>query len=69
MYRPEHLGRPWRRTHISFLARYTGDVQNPVLPTAYARESGRMLRERLVQPAPAPYPVDPLTRVVRLLRR
>lgn len=56
-------------THISFLARYTGDVQNPVLPTAYARESGRMLRERLVQPAPAPYPVDPLTRVVRLLRR
>ena len=56
-------------THISFLARYTGDTQQPACATAYARESGRMLRERLVQPAPPPYPVDPLTRLVRLLRR
>jgi ubiquinone/menaquinone biosynthesis C-methylase UbiE len=56
-------------THISFLARYTGDVEKPAYATAYARESGRMLRERLVQPAPQPYPVDPLTRLVRLLRR
>lgn len=55
--------------YMSFLARYTGDIQKPVHLTPYAHEMGRMLRERLVLPAPQPYPVDPVTRVARQLRR
>jgi len=55
--------------YISYLARYTGDVQKPTHLTPYARETGRMLRERLVQPSPPPYPVDLLTRLARRVRR
>jgi len=55
--------------YISYLARYTGDVQKPAHQTAYARETGRRLRELLVRPAPRPYPVDLLTRLARRLRR
>ncbi len=55
--------------YISFLARYTGDAQKPAHLTPYARETGRMLRERLIQPAPQPYPVELLTRVARRARR
>lgn len=55
--------------YMSYLARYTGDVRKPPRFTPYAREIGRMLRERLIQPAPAPYPVDLLTRVARRVRR
>jgi SAM-dependent methyltransferase len=55
--------------YISFLARYTGNIQKPACFTSYARETGRMLRDRLAQPAPAPFPVDALTRVARSVRR
>lgn len=55
-------------SHISYLARYTGDAQKPAWVTPYAREMGQMLRERLVNPLPPPYPVDPLTRLFRYLR-
>lgn len=55
--------------YISYLARYTGDIHKPAHLTPYARETGRMLRERLVQPTPRPYPVDLLTRVARRMRR
>jgi len=55
--------------YMSFLARYTGDIQKPAHLTPYAHEIGRMLRERLMLPAPQPYPVDPVTRVARRLRR
>ena len=55
--------------YISYLARYTGDVQKPAHLTPYARETGRMLRERLVQPSAPPYPVDLLTRLARRIRR
>lgn len=54
---------------MNFLARYTGDARKPAHLTPYARDTGRMLRERLVQPAPHPYPVDLLTRVARRVRR
>ena len=54
---------------MSFLARYTGAVQKPACETSYARDMGRMLRERLVQPAPRPYPVDLLTRLARKTHR
>jgi SAM-dependent methyltransferase len=54
--------------YISFLARYTGNVQKPACFTPYARETGRMLRDRLAQPAPAPYPIDGLTRIARYVR-
>jgi SAM-dependent methyltransferase len=54
--------------YMSYLARYTGDVRKPARFTPYAREIGRMLRERLIQPAPTPYPVDLLTRIARGLR-
>ncbi len=54
--------------YISFLARYTGDAHKPAHPTPYAREIGRMLRERHMQPAPQPYPVDLLTRLARKMR-
>jgi SAM-dependent methyltransferase len=56
-------------SHISYLARYTGDAQKPAWETPYAREMGHMLRERLVKPLPPPYPVDPLTRLLRYVRR
>lgn len=56
-------------THISYLARYTGDVQKPAWLTPYAREIGQILRERLVKPSPPSYPVDPLTRLVRYVRQ
>lgn len=55
--------------HMNFLACYTGDAQKPAHLTPYARETGRMLRERHLQPAPQPYPVDLLTRVARRVRR
>lgn len=55
--------------HISYLARYTGDVQKPAWLTPYAREIGQMLRERLVNPLPPPYPVDPVTRLARYVRQ
>jgi ubiquinone/menaquinone biosynthesis C-methylase UbiE len=55
--------------YISYLARYTGDVRKPAQVTPYARDMGRMLRARLMRPAPKPYPVDLLTRVARRLRR
>jgi SAM-dependent methyltransferase len=54
--------------YISFLARYTGNAQKPPCFTAYARETGRMLRDRFVKPAPMPCPVDPVTRVWRYIR-
>lgn len=56
-------------THISYLARYTGNAHKPAWLTSYAREMGQMLRDRLVQPLPPSYPVDPLTRLVRYVRR
>jgi ubiquinone/menaquinone biosynthesis C-methylase UbiE len=55
--------------YISFLARYTGNIRKPSCFTPYARETGRMLRDRFVQPASPPYPIDPLTRVWRSMRR
>jgi SAM-dependent methyltransferase len=55
--------------YMSFLARYTGDGQKPEHLTPYARETGRMLQERLFRPAPRPYPVDPVTRAARVMRR
>ena len=55
--------------YISFLARYTGNVQKPACFTPYARKTGQMLRDRFVQPSPLPYPVDPVTRIARYLRR
>ena len=60
-------------THfINFLVRYTGNAQKPAHLTPYARETGRMLRERYALPAPRPprpYPVDLLTRVARRVKR
>ncbi|MGQ0810215.1 MAG: methyltransferase domain-containing protein [Nitrospiraceae bacterium] len=56
-------------THIRFLARYTGEIQKPTHLTSYARETGQMLRERLVKPVPPPYPTDALTRVARRVRQ
>lgn len=56
-------------THISYLARYTGDAQKPACLTPYAREIAQMLRERLVKPSPPPYPVDPLNRLARYVRQ
>lgn len=56
-------------THISYLTRYTGQIQKPVHETAYAYETGRILRERLVSPMPPSYPVDPLTRLLRRVRQ
>jgi ubiquinone/menaquinone biosynthesis C-methylase UbiE len=56
-------------SHISYLTRYTGQIMKPVHETAYAYETGRMLRERLVKPMPPPYPVDPLTRLLRRVRQ
>ena len=55
-------------THISYLARYTGETHKPTHLTAYAYDMGRILRERLVKPIPPPYPVDPLTRLIRRVR-
>jgi ubiquinone/menaquinone biosynthesis C-methylase UbiE len=55
--------------YLGYLARYTGDIQKPAQMTPYAREIGRMLRARHIQPAPQPYPVDVLTRLARKLRR
>lgn len=54
--------------YMGFLARYTGHAEKPACLTAYARETGRMLRERLLQPAPQPYPEDALTRLIRYVR-
>jgi SAM-dependent methyltransferase len=54
--------------YMSYLARYTGEIRKPPRFTPYAREIGRMLRERLIQPVPAPYPVDLLTRVAKRVR-
>jgi len=56
-------------THISYLTRCTGKMLKPIHETNYAYETGRMLRERLVKPMPPPYPVDPLTRLIRLVRQ
>jgi ubiquinone/menaquinone biosynthesis C-methylase UbiE len=56
-------------SHISYLTRYTGQTMKPAHETAYAYETGRMLRERLVKPMPPPYPVDPLTRLLRRVRQ
>lgn len=54
--------------YMGYLARYTGDHRKPPQATSYAREMGRILRARHIQPAPEPYPVDLLTRVARRLR-
>ena len=54
--------------YISYLARYDGVVEKPAHLTPYAHEMGRVLRERLIHPAPTPYPVDLLTKVARRIR-
>jgi SAM-dependent methyltransferase len=55
--------------YISFLAQYTAEAFKPVHLTNHARDMGRLLREQHLRPTPPPYPVDPITRLIKRFRR
>ena len=52
-----------------YLARFTESPNGRWPRPGYAEEVGQMLRDILVAPPPAPYPVDALTRLAKKLKR